>query len=57
MSRSLDDAMDDDDRYDLLREDGWSNADITTRRFLVAGRYLGPRDDQQDPEDDGDTAA
>lgn len=51
MSRFLDEALDDDDdrRYDALRDDGWSNADILHRRYLSQGRYVGPKDDQQDP--------
>lgn len=64
MSRFLDDALDDDDddgdgdaygdddaAYDALKDDGWTNADILHRRHIVGGRYVGPKDDQQEPDD------
>lgn len=49
MSRFLDDGLDDDRAYDMLREDGWSNDDILQGRYLIQRRYVGPKDEQTDP--------
>lgn len=54
---SLDDALDDepdDDRFDLYKDDGWSNSDLLMRRHVVEGEYRGPVDDEKVP--DGYTA-
>lgn len=39
---------DEDQAYDLLREDGWTHDDILHRRTHLAGEYLGAQGERRE---------